>query len=210
MAHTGARQRRQAVSDLKRGLILDAARRMFRTHGLERASLRGIAAEAGYTPAALYFHFDSKEAIYAALLEESLVRLGDAIAEAAAEAGSDATRLEAAAMALFRFYAMNPHDLELGFYLYRGGVKPAGLGPDRDPGLNNSLATAIDPIRQAAIVLGANESDAAMALVDILAHATGLLVMAHTGRIRMFDASPEDRMRDYLRKRVAEIVEAID
>ncbi|MFY0116404.1 helix-turn-helix domain-containing protein, partial [Acinetobacter baumannii] len=57
--------RRQAVSDMKRGLILEAARRVFVAEGLEGASLRAIAAEAGYTPAALYFHFDSKEAIYA-------------------------------------------------------------------------------------------------------------------------------------------------
>jgi hypothetical protein len=31
-------------------------------------------------------------------------------------------------MAFFRFYAENPPDLDLGFYLLRGGMKPAGLG----------------------------------------------------------------------------------
>jgi AcrR family transcriptional regulator len=66
--------RRRAVSDLKRTLILDAARAVFEAEGLDGASLRGIAAKAGYTPAALYFHFDSKEAIYAAVLAQSLDR----------------------------------------------------------------------------------------------------------------------------------------
>ena len=56
-------RRKRAVSAFKRDLILEAARRLFETEGLEGASLRAIAAEAGYTPAALYFHFDSKEAI---------------------------------------------------------------------------------------------------------------------------------------------------
>jgi AcrR family transcriptional regulator len=52
--------RSQAVRDLKRSLILEAARKVFENEGLDGASLRAIAAEAGYTPAALYFHFDSK------------------------------------------------------------------------------------------------------------------------------------------------------
>src|ERR1043165_4885539 len=43
--------RQKAVSDLKRGLILDAARKVFEADGLDGASLRSIAASAGYTPA---------------------------------------------------------------------------------------------------------------------------------------------------------------
>ena len=62
--------RKQAVKDMKREMILAAARKIFAQEGLEGASLRAIAQEAGYTPAALYFHFASKEAVYAALLEE--------------------------------------------------------------------------------------------------------------------------------------------
>ena len=61
MAAGRAKQERaRAVQELKRGLILDAARKVFEIEGLDGASLRAIAAEAGYTPAALYFHFDSK------------------------------------------------------------------------------------------------------------------------------------------------------
>src|SRR5215471_11875734 len=79
-------ERRKAVSGLKRGLILDAARRVFEAEGLEGASLRAIAAEAGYTPAALYFHFESKEAIYAEVLRASLARLGEHVASTVAAA----------------------------------------------------------------------------------------------------------------------------
>ena len=68
--------RRKAVGDLKRQLILQAARKVFEADGLDGSSLRAIAAEAGYTPAALYFHFESKEAIYADVLRASLVNLG--------------------------------------------------------------------------------------------------------------------------------------
>src|SRR6186997_784621 len=67
--------RRNAVDELKRGLILDAARKVFEAEGLEGASLRAIASAAGYTPAALYFHFESKEAIYGEALRRSLANL---------------------------------------------------------------------------------------------------------------------------------------
>src|SRR5688572_7880447 len=147
-------RRASAARELKRGLILKAARAVFEAEGLEGASLRAIAAKAGYTPAALYFHFDSKEAIYAEVLRGSIAALGDAV-EAAAVADDPAERLRLAAMAFFRFYALNPRDLDLGFYLFRGGMKPAGLGRERDRELNAALADALSPIAEAAEALGA-------------------------------------------------------
>src|ERR1700754_1426560 len=91
--------RREAVDERKRGLILAAARKMFEQEGLDGASLRAIAAAAGYTPAALYFHFDSKEAIYAEVLRASLAKLGAAVARAVLRAKTPKERLRAAAMA---------------------------------------------------------------------------------------------------------------
>src|SRR5690349_23729188 len=91
--------RQQAVSDLKRKLILDAARKVFEADGLDGASLRAIAAAAGYTPAALYFHFASKEAIYAEVLKESLANLGQAVTYATSRAKTPSDRLRAAATA---------------------------------------------------------------------------------------------------------------
>src|ERR1700742_3361930 len=109
-------RRRQAVSVHKRELILDAARQVFAEEGLEGASLRAIANRAGYTPAALYFHFDSKEAIYAEVLRASLMALGTAVDQKIARHKGPRQKLKAAAMAFFDFYAANAHDLDLGFY----------------------------------------------------------------------------------------------
>ena len=89
--------RQKAVSDLKRELILDAARKVFEAEGLDGASLRAIAASAGYTPAALYFHFESKDAIYAEVLRCSLTNLGQAVSRAVSRAKTSADRLRAAA-----------------------------------------------------------------------------------------------------------------
>ena len=152
--------RQKAVSDLKRELILDAARKVFEADGLDGASLRAIAAAAGYTPAALYFHFESKEAIYAEVLRSSLANLGQAVNRAIARAKTPADRLRAAAMAFFRYYADNPRDLDLGFYLFRGGMKPHGLGKERDDVLNAALELALHPIADAAQALGAHRDEA--------------------------------------------------
>jgi len=199
--------RQRAVSDLKRELILGAARKVFEADGLEGASLRAIAAGAGYTPAALYFHFESKEAIYAEVLRTSLANLGQTVGRAVSRAKTPADRLRAAAMAFFRYYADNPRDLDLGFYLFRGGMKPQGLGKERDDILNAALESALEPIADAARVLGAAREEARSLMADIFAHAAGLLLLAHTGRIRMFGASAPQLMERFVEAKVVTLTE---
>src|SRR5437667_12485219 len=199
--------RQKAVSDLKRGFILDAARKVFETDGLDGASLRAIAAAAGYTPAALYFHFESKEAIYAEVLRDSLAKLGHSVSRAILRTKAPADRLRAAAMAFFRYYADNPRDLDLGFYLFRGGMKPHGLGKKRDEILNAALESAMQPIADAAQALGARREEARSLMADIFAHAAGLLLLAHTGRIRMFGASAPHLMERFIEAKVMALTE---
>jgi AcrR family transcriptional regulator len=199
--------RRKAVSELKRGLILDAARRVFEAEGLEGASLRSIAAAAGYTPAALYFHFEDKEAIYAEVLRVSLATLEEAVGRAILLTVSPADRLRAAAMAFFRYYADNPRDLDLGFYLFRGGMKPRGLGKERDAILNEALKAALRPVADAAQALGVGHEEAESLMADIFAHAAGLLLLAHTGRIRIFGASAPDLMERFVERAIVALTE---
>ena len=199
--------RRKAVSELKRELILNAARAIFEADGLEGASLRAIAAGAGYTPAALYFHFESKEAIYAEVLRSSLGNPRQAVCRAVSRARTPTDRLRAAAMAFFRYYADNPRDLDLGFYLFRGGMKPQGLGKERDDILNAALESALEPIADAAQVLGAAREEARSMMADIFAHAAGLLLLAHTGRIRMFGASAPQLMERFVEAKFVTLTE---
>jgi AcrR family transcriptional regulator len=198
MASNRKRSRASPAADARRGLILAAARDVFESEGLDGASLRAVAARAGYTPSALYFHFESKEAIYAELLRASLAELGRTVDRATARAPTPGARLRAAAMAFFRFYDDNPRDLDLGFYLLRGGMKPHGLGRARDEMLNAALADALRPIEDAAVELGARAADARLLVVDTFAHASGLLLLAHTGRIRMFGASAPALMERFV------------
>ncbi len=49
----------------KRAAILDAAKRMFVSHGFERVSMDQIAAEAGVSKLTVYSHFGDKESLFA-------------------------------------------------------------------------------------------------------------------------------------------------
>lgn len=200
--------RKRASTVEKRAAILEAARAVFEEDGLEGASLRGIAAKAGYTPAALYFHFDSKEALYAELLHASLAACRTAVTTAISGIDDPAARAKASAMAVFAYYADNPRDLDLGFYLFRGGMTPNGLGPDRDRALNDAFAAILEPITVALEALGVAEAEARLLTIDAFGHAAGLLLLAHTGRIRMFGAAPAALMERYLDERLATLAKA--
>jgi hypothetical protein len=75
----------------------------------------------------------------------------------------------------------------------------------RDEEMNAALEAALRPIAEAAEALGASRQQANMLMVDTFAHATGLLLLLHTGRIRMFGASAPALMEDYVRDRIAQL-----
>lgn len=55
-----------------RRAIMDSARTIILEQGYTAASMRKIGEGAGITPAAIYNHFESKEALFSALLEEAV------------------------------------------------------------------------------------------------------------------------------------------
>ena len=209
--------RQKAMSDARRAHVLDAARATFFELGLEGTSVREIAQRAGYTPGAIYSYFPSKEAVYAALLGESLVRLNDCVAAAAGDEGKAdlanlpradwAERLRASASAFYDFYADNPRDLDLGFYLFQG-MQPRGLTPELDEQLNVQLRAALSPQQACLQALGMNESDAVAEVTALFAHVVGLLVLSHTGRIRMFRQRSRDLFDAYLAQLLARVQSA--
>jgi AcrR family transcriptional regulator len=200
----GARQR--AVADVRRSLVLAAARSAFLDLGLEGASLREIAKRAGYTPGAIYSYFASKEQVYGALLGESLERLNASVAAAAATAAGHGlaarTRaahamLRATATAFFDFYREHPRDLDLGFYLFRG-MQPRGLTPALNDRLNARLRDALSPVDGALVGLGMPAAEAQAEVVALFAHIVGLLLLSHTGRIRMLRQESQGLFARYL------------
>jgi AcrR family transcriptional regulator len=207
MTDSARTSRKDAIREIKRGIILDAAMRIFERDGLDGASMRAIGDAAGYTAAAIYFHFPNKEAIYGELLSQSLDRLIEAVDRSVDRQPGVPEKLEAAAMAVFDFYAENPRDLDLGFYLFRGGMRPRGLSAELNERLNDKLAASLQPIAAAARDIGAAPRRLPSITADVFAHAVGLLLMEHTGRIKLFGGQTRKLMLAHARRTVADLQE---
>lgn len=68
--------------------ILDAAIRLFSEHGFDGVSMRGVAMEAGVSKSNIYHHFESKEALYLAIMQASAQSLSEMV-ETLAEGKGD-------------------------------------------------------------------------------------------------------------------------
>jgi AcrR family transcriptional regulator len=62
--------RRREQAEWRRERLLDAALEVFVDKGMDRATVKDIAAYAGVTPGLLYHYFESKDAVLTALLDE--------------------------------------------------------------------------------------------------------------------------------------------
>jgi AcrR family transcriptional regulator len=200
-------ERRRAVNDYRREIILAAARRVFADQGLEGASLRAIAREAGYTHGALYFYYASKEEIYGDLLAGSLDRLQAAVFAAVDGRAAPVERLLSATLAFFDYYRDSPGDLDLGFYLFRG-MKPLGLTRELNADLNVRLRAALGEVERALSDLGLAPEAAERETAALFGHAVGLLLLVHTGRMRLFRLDDRELMADYVDRLAARLAAA--
>ena len=128
--------------------------------------MRTIAKAAGYTPGAIYAYFPSKEHIYAAALGRIVgpTTHRDRIRRCP---GTPVERFIAAGLAFYDFYNTNPRDLDLGFYLFRGGIRPQGLSDELNTELNTKLLATLDPVRAAAHDHGVTAEQARMLTADV-------------------------------------------
>ncbi len=198
MAAPQAESRRRALREFKRAAIVAAARRVFAEKGLDGASLRGIAAAAGYTPGAIYFHFPDKEHIYGAILAESLAALAHEVRDRAAAERDPAARLRAAARAFFAYYRKHPEELDLSFYLHQG-LKARGLTPELNRQLNGRLIAVLRVMAEAMAGLGGvGDAQANLETVALTAQLTGLLLLANSGRLKALGFEPDALVEHYL------------
>ena len=91
---SGLATRRRLPVEERRGLIVEAAGRLFGERGYEGTRLDDVAAAAGVTKPILYRHFDSKRGLYIALLERHRADLASFTGAIPSE-GSSAERLRA-------------------------------------------------------------------------------------------------------------------
>jgi AcrR family transcriptional regulator len=128
----GAEPARRMRRAERRAQILDAATRAFARAGFTATGLHEVAAEAGISHVILYRHFDSKAALYRAVLDRACERLAEATGSD--DFGDDAIP------ALLRAAAADPDGVRL---LFRHAVREPEF---RD--LIDSLTVASQEIAQ--------------------------------------------------------------
>lgn len=184
-----------AVRAAKRERILEAAARIFADHGLDGASMRRIAAQAGCTTGAIYPLFKNKEAIYAELLSRSLDDLHRRL-QAADRAASPEQRLRAGASTIMDFYLERPAEFALSFYL-SSGLGRKGVGAGLNSVLNDKLAR-IARLAEDDLTACVGAERAAAATAGLFAQITGLVVLQLRGRFHVFAGPPQELLQSYL------------
>ena len=99
----GLKERRQREKNARRRQIIDAARSLLFEKGLPATSINQIAKRAELGVGTIYFYYQNKEELFAALQEEGLDLLLNDLREAYAEEEDSPARLRAAARAYLTF-----------------------------------------------------------------------------------------------------------
>jgi AcrR family transcriptional regulator len=98
----------------RRGLIVDAAIKVFSSQGFSDASVHDIAREAGVAPTAVYYHFNGKPDLFEAALRQVLGSITSIVlATRADEEPGSPEALAAVISAVWRWLDDNPESCQL-------------------------------------------------------------------------------------------------
>lgn len=160
--------------------LLTEARDLFLEVGLERCSLREVARRAKVSPAAVYRHFDDKNALFHDVCQMGLEIFYGYLVKALS-AKTPRARLDACAHQYMRFGLENPRDYRFIFMNDLSG-SPAGAVPeDRGPTFQ-FLKDRVRECMEAKIFQRADiEETAAM----IWAHVHGLVSLRLSGQLAL-------------------------
>jgi AcrR family transcriptional regulator len=178
------RRQRDASRADSRVAILAAARRVAMRDGARDMSLRGVAAEAGFAPAALYGYFSSKDDLLLALAADDLTSLARAMRGAGGSSGGLAGA-GAAAMDLLRgAETMAAASAALST------SDNAKVG-DAERLFNGRLIAALKALSDAS-GLPSDSRESQCDVVLVAASLAGLALLARSGRLDALGFSPAE------------------
>jgi AcrR family transcriptional regulator len=184
--------------DEKRARLLRIAEKVFSEHGLEGTSLRAIAKACGWTAPALYTYYETKEDLYGDIIARSLNQVIERIDEASRRAKDPLDGFCDAVQAYYQYYRDNPHQLDLGLYLF-SGARPAGVTPEIDRDLNRRFKLGVARIANLHRAFkGCAPEESAAAAADAVVHAIGIVIMTGTRRLRLLGMSGDNLMGRYV------------
>jgi len=173
-------ERRQASKAASRSAILAAARRVAARDGARDLSLRGVAAEAGFAPAALYGYFRNKDELLLALAADDLTALARAMRDAPASGGLAGTGTVAL-------------DLLRGAETMAAAsaALPGAQGSDAERLFNGRLIVALKALSDAS-GLSASGRQGQCDVLLLAAALSGLALFSRSGRLDALGFTPEE------------------
>jgi AcrR family transcriptional regulator len=100
-------ERRHLEEEISRRFILDAAEQVFARQGFQNATVREIAAESEFSASALYNFFDSKEDLFAKVMERKGRDIVQALQQAVQGVQAPTAQLHALADAQLSYWSAN-------------------------------------------------------------------------------------------------------
>ena len=161
-----ATQKRQRGHAASRAAILEAARRVAARTGARDLSLRGVAAEAGFAPAALYGYFRGKDELLLALASEDLSAMARSMRDCRGLAGASAAALE----------------LLHGAETMAAASSAFGAGGDAERLFNGRMIGALKALSDAS-GLPADSRESQCDIVLVAAALSGLALLSRSGRL---------------------------
>lgn len=180
-------ERRNRARNTARAEILRAARRVAERDGARNLSLRGVAAEAGFAPAALYGYFRNWDELVLALATDDLSRIAQAM-RAAARQSAPSSRFTAAASAALEFLA-NTETLAAAAL----AMAPGANGSEMERLFNGRLIAALSALSAAAGDHAHSRSTQAD-VVLLAASLAGLAMLRRAGRLQALGFSTEEML----------------
>lgn len=112
--------RQERALEWRRDQVLAVAERVFAGKGFHEATMQQIAREAEYATGTLYTIFDSKDALFAAVVERRLPEIARHLRDAMAEAISPREQIERLVRAFFDFFGARKHLFQIYVHVTGG------------------------------------------------------------------------------------------
>ncbi len=166
----------EEVETIRQG-IRDRALRLLRRHGYRDVTLRQIATELGWTPAALYRYFGSKDELFASIRAEGFTRIREILQRARDEATTPREAVRGAARAYFAFALREPETFRVLYELDQGELAAsAEVKREREAAFSVVRELAADAV-EAGVLEG--EPNRAAHLLWVACHGLLTLELAH-------------------------------
>ena len=176
------RRQRDVSRQASRTAILDAARRVAARDGARDLSLRGVAAEAGFAPAALYGYFRNKDELLLALAADDLTSLARAMrGSGAGLAGAGAVALE----------LLRGTETMAAASAALTGTPDGSKTNDAERLFNGRLIAALKALSDAS-GLPSDSRESQCDVVLVAASLVGLALLARSGRLKTLGFTPDE------------------